>query len=93
MVGLMAAIVQIPWEGLRTEHRALIREARDSRALSSDLPVRIWAHRPELAEAQLRPHTEIHERRLLDGRLMGSGRLARVLRAYEDDDGAPVLGL
>ncbi|MGX1675503.1 carboxymuconolactone decarboxylase family protein [Streptomyces sp. NPDC055400] len=50
-------------------------EARASRALSSDLPVRIWAHRPELAKAQLRLQREAHEGRLLDGRLMELVRL------------------
>jgi alkylhydroperoxidase family enzyme len=71
----MAAIEPVPWDGLTPDLRVLIREARESRALSSDLPVRIWAHRPRLAEAQLRLHAEIHEGRLLDGRLMELVRL------------------
>ncbi|WP_432199083.1 carboxymuconolactone decarboxylase family protein [Streptomyces sp. bgisy027] len=71
----MAAIEPVPRADLDEELDGLIGKARASRALSSDLPVRIWAHRPALAKAQLRLQGEIHEGRLLDARLMELVRL------------------
>ncbi|ROO88020.1 AhpD family alkylhydroperoxidase [Actinocorallia herbida] len=71
----MPAIDPVPHRHLRPVLREQIEAARASRALSSDLAVRIWAHRPELAEAQLALLRALHERRILDGRLAELVRL------------------
>ncbi|WP_046259493.1 carboxymuconolactone decarboxylase family protein [Streptomyces sp. WM6386] len=71
----MTAVEPVPRADLDQELNVLIGKARASRALSSDLAVRIWAHRPELAKAQLQLQREVHEGRLLDGRLMELVRL------------------
>ena len=62
-------------EAIAPELKAAIDHNIASRALSSDVQVRTWAHRPELALRWLGLLEAMHERSALDGRLRELMRL------------------
>lgn len=71
----MPMIEPLPLETLPADLRDAIARGRESRMLSSTLPVQIWAHRPQVALAWLRTIEEIHAHGVLDPRLRELVRL------------------
>lgn len=71
----MTRLPTVPLAGFPPTLAAAVERGRASRMLSSTVPVQIWAHRPELAEAWLATLEAIHSRGLLPGRLRELVRL------------------
>lgn len=71
----MARLPLIPLDQVDAPLRSAIEHGQATRMLSSVLPVRIWAHRPELAHAWLGTMAQIHEHGVLDARLRELVRL------------------
>ena len=71
----MPALDPVATGHLRPDVRALIEAARESGALSNTVLARIWAHRPELAAAQVSLHTRFYDSTVLPPRLLELVRL------------------
>ena len=71
----MPLIPPVPLEALPRDLADAVEQGRQSRMLSSTVPVQIWAHRPKLALAWLRTIEEMHVRGILDPRLRELVRL------------------
>lgn len=71
----MTRLPTVPLAGFPPSLAAAVERGRASRMLSSTVPVQVWAHRPELAEAWLATLEAIHSRGLLPGRLRELVRL------------------
>lgn len=71
----MTRLPTVPLAGFPPTLAAAVERGRASRMLSSTVPVQIWAHRPEPAEAWLATLEAIHSRGLLPGRLRELVRL------------------
>ncbi len=65
----MPLIEPVARQDIPTELAIAIERNRAMRTLSSDVPVRIWAHRPELAQRWLGLLEAMHTRSTLDERL------------------------
>jgi alkylhydroperoxidase family enzyme len=72
---VMARIPLIPLGDLPPRLAQAVVRGRDSRMLSSTVPVQVWAHRPEVAEAWLATLEAMHLRGVLDARLKELVRL------------------
>jgi alkylhydroperoxidase family enzyme len=72
---LMPRITPLPLESLPKELAAAIARGRETRMLSSTIPVQIWAHRPEIATAWLATIEAMHCRGVLPERLRELVRL------------------
>jgi len=62
-------------EQIRDDLRVAIEEAREARVLSSTLPLKIWAHRPQIAFPWLQTLRSFYRKSLLDDRLRELVRL------------------
>jgi alkylhydroperoxidase family enzyme len=71
----MPLIEPVPLEDLQPDLARAVARGRESRMLSSTLPVQIWAHRPGLALAWLSTLEQIHLNGCLDERLRELVRL------------------
>ena len=71
----MTRLPTVPLEDLAPPLAAALARGRASRMLSSTVPVQVWAHRPEAAQAWLAALEAIHLRGLLPGRLRELVRL------------------
>lgn len=71
----MTRLPTVPLASFPPSLAAAVERGRASRMLSSTVPVQVWAHRPELAEAWLATLEAIHSRGLLPGRLRELVRL------------------
>jgi alkylhydroperoxidase family enzyme len=71
----MPVIEPVPWEHLDPELAGLIEAGRAAGMLSTTLPSRIWAYRPELAKEHLRRYCAVFEHGTLDPRLLELVRL------------------
>ena len=71
----MPLIEPVPLEDLQPALAEAVARGRESRMLSSTLPVQIWAHRPALALAWLNTMEQIHVHGCLDDRLRELVRL------------------
>jgi alkylhydroperoxidase family enzyme len=65
----------VPLSDLPPSLASAIERGRTTRMLSSTVPVQVWAHRPEVAEAWLATLEAMHLRGLLPGRLKELVRL------------------
>ncbi|BBX17085.1 hypothetical protein MDUV_19450 [Mycolicibacterium duvalii] len=68
-------IAPIDSDDLAPDTAAAISRARRSGALSSTVLPRIWAHRPELADAQITLQSRFYDSAILPGRLLELVRL------------------
>ncbi|SFC42430.1 carboxymuconolactone decarboxylase family protein [Massilia yuzhufengensis] len=71
----MTRLPTVPLEDLAPPLAAALERGRATRMLSSTVPVQVWAHRPEAAQAWLATLEAIHSRGLLPGRLRELVRL------------------
>jgi alkylhydroperoxidase family enzyme len=71
----MARLPLVPLEDLPADLAKALQRGRDNRMLSSPVPVRVWAHRPEVAQAWLAALEAMHVRGVLDARLKELVRL------------------
>jgi alkylhydroperoxidase family enzyme len=71
----MPRIAPIALEDLEPELAGMLASGRDSRMLSSTLPIQIWGHRPAAAKAWLRTLEQFHLHGCLDDRLRELVRL------------------
>jgi alkylhydroperoxidase family enzyme len=71
----MPMIEPVPLEALPPRLSEAVARGQASRMLSSTIPVQIWAHRPEAAQAWLGMMEALHTGALLDGRLRELVRL------------------
>lgn len=71
----MPMIEPVPLDDLPPDLSEAVAHGRQTRMLSSTLPVQIWAHRPQLALAWLKTLEEMHVRGLLPQRLRELVRL------------------
>jgi alkylhydroperoxidase family enzyme len=71
----MPVIEPVPWEHLDAELAGMIQAGLATGMLSTTLPSRIWAYRPELAKEHLRRYSAMFERGTLDPRLLELVRL------------------
>lgn len=73
----MSVLEPIRSEALDPRVGDLLGRAQAAKAISRDTTtVRLWAHRPELAAAQLALHTRFHDSNILDGRLLELVRIS-----------------
>ncbi len=71
----MARIQPIPLDALPAPLADAVARGGANRMLSSTVPVQVWAHRPELAQAWLATLETMHVNGVLDGRLRELVRL------------------
>jgi AhpD family alkylhydroperoxidase len=71
----MPLIDPVPLDALRPDLAEAVARGRDTRMLSSTLPVQIWAHRPDVALPWLAAIEAMHVRGVLDARLRELVRL------------------
>ncbi len=71
----MVRIPPVPLDALPPDLAAAIERGRRSRMLSTSLPVQVWGHRPEIAQAWLATLEAMHLRGVLDARLKELVRL------------------
>lgn len=71
----MARIPPVPLEALPAALAEALARGRANRMLSSSVPLQVWAHRPELAQAWLAMLEAMHLGGVLDGRLKELVRL------------------
>jgi alkylhydroperoxidase family enzyme len=71
----MTRLPTVPLAGFPPSLATAVERGRATRMLSSTVPVQVWAHCPELAEAWLAALEAIHSRGLLPGRLRELVRL------------------
>lgn len=71
----MTRLPTVPLVAFPLALAAAVERGRASRMISSTVPVQVWAHRPEIAEAWLATLEAMHVRGLLPGRLRELVRL------------------
>jgi alkylhydroperoxidase family enzyme len=71
----MARLPLVPLSALPPSLAEAVRRGRETRMLSSTIPVQVWAHRPQAALAWLALLDQFHNHGLLDQRLLELVRL------------------
>jgi alkylhydroperoxidase family enzyme len=71
----VARLPLVPLVDFPTALSQAVQRGRDSRMLSSTVPVQVWAHRPQAALAWLALLNQLHNNALLSGRLRELMRL------------------
>lgn len=71
----MSRVQALPESQIRDDLRLAIKEAREERVLSATLPLKIWAHRPQIAFPWLQTLRSFYRDSFLDDRLRELVRL------------------
>ncbi len=73
----MPVLEPVPFDGLDPQVKDLLGRAQSVRSIAGDTTTpRLWAHRPELAAAQLALHTRFHDSNIVDGRVLELVRMS-----------------